>query len=367
MRQTMRSIRPAIAATAALLLFAGCKKDQPDAQPAQPANAGVEATAVHPQQTTDYLDIPARVMADPSRVVHIYPPLSGRIFGLKVLPGQEVKKGQEIATLQSSDVASSRSDYEKAKIEVLRADRALQRGKLLLDHEVLSQADYYELQAVDQVAHSELERARQRIHELGFAEDGTSDQVALRSPIAGAVLDIGTAAGELQRSLDNATAVATIADLDSVWVSGDVYERDLESLKSGRPVQVLVPAYPDLHLSGKIANIGDAFDPNTHTLKLRVVLPNPNHLLKPDMFATVHISEATRTMFVVPETAVLHDGDRTFVFVEKTGGKYDQRNVQVGRNVAHGDVKSIEVLSGLNDGDQVVTTGGALLRPVTGD
>ena len=367
MRESMRVKRQLVMAAVMLLGVAGCKKQEPDTEPPPAANAGVETTAVHPSKTTDYLDIPAHFMADPAHVVHIYPPLSGRIFGLKVLPGQEVAKGQEIAVLQSSDVAAARSDFEKAKIEVLRADRALQRGKLLLDHEVLSQADYGELQAVDQVAHSEMERARQRIHELGFAEDGTSDEVALRSPIAGAVLDIGTAAGELQRSLDNATAVATIANLDSIWVSGDVYERDLESLKAGRPVQVLVPAYPDLKLTGTIANIGDAFDPTTHTLKLRVVLANPKHLLKPDMFATVHISEATRSAFVVPETAVLHDGDRTFVFVAKTGGKYDQRNVQVGRTVAQGDVKSVEVLSGLNDGDQVVTTGGALLRPVTGD
>ena len=367
MRETMRLKRRALPAAALLLLCAGCKKTPPVAEPAVPATAGVETTTARAQQTTDYLDVPARVMADPSHVVHIYPPLSGRIFGLKVLPGQEVAKGQEIAILQSSDVASSRSDYEKAKIESLRADRSLTRGKLLLDHEVLSQADFYELQAVDQTAHAELERARQRIRELGFAEEGTSDQVALRSPIAGAVLDIGTATGEMQRSLDNASAVATIANLDTIWVSGDVYERDLQSLKSGRAVQVIVPAYPDLHLTGTIANIGDAFDPNTHTLKLRVVLANPGHRLKPEMFATIHISEATRTAFVLPDTAILHDGDRTYVFVQKAEGKYDQRTVQVGRSLQQGEVKTVEVLSGLNDGDRVVTTGGALLRPVAGD
>lgn len=367
MRETMRLQRIVIPAAALLLLCLGCKKTPPAAEAPQQANAGVESTVAHAQQTTDYLDIPARVMADPSHVVHIYPPLSGRIFGLKVLPGQEVARGQEIAMLQSSDVAASRSDYEKAKIEVLRADRSLTRGKLLLDHEVLSQADYYELQAVDQTAHSELERARQRIRELGFAEEGTTDQVALRSPIAGAVLDIGTATGEMQRSLDNAAAVATIANLDSVWVSGDVYERDLHSLKAGQMVQVIVPAYPGLQLTGKIANVGDAFDPGTHTLKLRVVLPNPGHKLKPEMFATIHISEATRTAFVLPETAILHDGDRTYVFVQKAEGKYDQRTVQVGRSLQTGDTKNAEVLSGLNEGDRVVATGGALLRPVTGD
>src|SRR6202020_3516774 len=106
----------------------------------------------------------------------VFPPLSGRILGLRVLPGQEVKKGDVIAQLQSSDIASARSDFEKAKIEVIRADRALTRGNLLLQHDVLSQADYYELEATAQAAHSELDRSRQRIHELGFAEDGVSDE-----------------------------------------------------------------------------------------------------------------------------------------------------------------------------------------------
>ena len=171
----------------------------------------------------------------------------------------------------------------------------------------------------------------------------------------------------MQRALDNAAAIATIANLDSVWVSGDVFERDLAVLKSGRPVEVQIPAYPDMHLTGKIANISDELDPTTHTLKLRVVLENPQHLLKPDMFATIRISEGVRKAFVLPETAVLHDGEKTSVFVQNAGGKYDQRAVQVGRSFDRGGTKTIEVLTGLNDGDRVVTTGSALLRPSTGD
>lgn len=345
-----------------------CKSSAPPpAEPAPAANAGVETTVVHVQQSTDFLDIPARVSADPSHVVHIFPPLSGRMLGLRVLPGQEIGKGAVVATLQSSDIAAARSDFEKAKIEVLRADRALTRGKLLLEHEVLSQGDYYELEAADQTAHSELERSRQRIHELGFSEDSNSDEVALRSPISGVVLDIGTAAGEMQRSLDNATPIATIANIDSVWIVGDIFERDLASVKPNREVQVLVPAYPDLTLTGRVANIGDALDPATHTLKLRVVLPNPKHTLKADMFATIRIPGAQRNAVIVPETAVLHEGDKTSVFIQNASGKFDQRAVTIGRTFSSGTIKSVEVLTGINDGEKVVTVGGALLRPTNGD
>ena len=348
------------------VFLTACNHDQSQ-KSGQATTVGIETATVQSQQKTDYLEIPAHVMADPSRVVKIFPPLSGRIFALRVLPGQEVQKGQVIAMLQSGEIAQARADFEKAKIEVARADRALQRGKLLLQHEVLSQADYYELEATDQVSHSEVERTRQRIHELGFSEDGTSDEVAIRAPIAGVVLDIGTATGELQRSLDNATTIATIANLDSVWVAGDVFERDLATLQNAHSVEVLIPAYPGLTIPGRIANVSDAIDPNSHTLKLRIVLPNPEHKLKTDMFATVRIARTVRIVFIVPATAVLHEGDKTYVFVANASGKYDRRPVTVGATSESGSTKNVEILSGLNNGDKVVTVGGALLRPASGD
>jgi cobalt-zinc-cadmium efflux system membrane fusion protein len=368
MKARMKTTDSLLLLSLAALPLTACKSSAPPpAEAAQPANAGIETTIARAQKSTDYLDIPARIAADPSHVVRIFPPASGRMLGLRVLPGQEVKKGDTIATLQSSEIAAARADYEKAKIEVQRADRALTRGKLLLQHEVLSQADYYDLEAADQSAHSELERTRQRIHELGFSEDSTSDDVALRAPISGVVLDIGTATGEMQRSLDNATPIATIANIDSVWIVGDVFERDLASVRPGREVEVRVPAYPDLALKGRVANIGDALDPNTHTLKLRVVLPNPKHTLKADMFATIRVPGAIRNAVILPSTAVIHEGDKTSVFIQNVSGKYDQRPVTIGRSFDSGAVKNIEVLSGINDGDKVVTVGGALLRPTNGD
>ncbi|HEY6374080.1 MAG TPA: efflux RND transporter periplasmic adaptor subunit [Edaphobacter sp.] len=344
-----------------------CKSTPPPAAENQPSNVGVETAIAHVQQSTDFLEVPARVTADPSHVVRIFPPLSGRMLGLRVLPGQVVKKGDVIAQLQSSDIAAARADFEKAKIEVLRADRALTRGKILLQHDVLSQADYYELEATAQTAHSELERSRQRIHELGFAEDGVSDEVALRAPISGVILDIGTAAGEMQRSLDNANAIATIANIDTVWILGDVFERDLASLKPGREVEIRIHAFPDLKLTGRIDNIGSALDPTTRTLKLRVVLPNPKHTLKADMFATIRVPGALRNAVILPATAVLHEGDRTFVFIPNASGKFDQRTVTIGRTFDSGSTRNIEILTGLNDGEKVVTVGGALLRPTSGE
>jgi cobalt-zinc-cadmium efflux system membrane fusion protein len=344
------------------LMLSGCKHaDDPDV-PEQP-KANLKVDTVHLQNVADSLEIPGRVEADPAHVVHIYAPLSGRLMNLNLTPGQEVHKGQVIATLQSGDVAQARSDFEKAHIEAVRADAALERGKQLVAHEVMSQADFLELKAVDDAAHSEQERARQRIHELGFSESGTTDITSITAPITGTVTDVGTASGEMQRSLETANGIATVANLDTVWVTGDLFEQDLGIVHPHEAVDLTFAAYPGEVFHGSIANIGDSLDPTTHAVKARVVLNNPGHRLKPAMFATLRIVKPEEMRIMLPVEAVLYDGANTEVYVPAADGKYEVRPVKVGDTLG----KQIEILSGLQDGDRVVTQGAAYLREPAGD
>ncbi len=312
---------------------------------------------------TDRLELAARVEPDPTRVVHIYSQVTGRLVELYVRPGMEVKKDQTIGLIQSNEITEARADYDKAKIEVARSDHQLDRAKILLQHEVMAQRDYDDTEAANQAAHAELTRTVQRIHMLGFAPEGTSDTVALRAPISGAVLEIGTASGEMQRSLDNAIPIATIANLDPVWIVGDVFERDLGTIRSAQSVDVTLPAYPGETLHGRISNISDAVDPSSRTLKVRVVVPNPQHRLKPEMFATLSIARTTAQQFIVPTSAVVHEGSLSYVFMPAAAGKYEQHQVTTG--TIHD--KTVVVTAGLKDGDQIVTAGAALLRPPSGD
>lgn len=345
-----------------LLATAGCKHHEPVVEPDLP-KVNLKVEAVYSRPLTDTLDLPGRVEADPAHVVHVYAPLSGRLLSMTLTPGQEVHKGQTVAVLQSGDVAQARADFDKARIEMLRADHALDRGKLLLAHEVMPQAEFQDLEASDQAAHSEQKRAVTRIHELGFSENGSSDTTAVTAPLSGTVLDIGAAQGELQRSLETTAGIATIANLDTVWITGDIFERDLSIVHVGEPVDIAVSAFPDHPLQGTVANIGNSLDPGTHALKVRVVLANPGHLLKPAMFATLHIARSSAPRLLVPQAAVLHEGNATEVYVPAANGKYGLRRVTTG--AAHGD--SIEVLAGLSSGEQVVTQGAAFLRQPVGD
>jgi cobalt-zinc-cadmium efflux system membrane fusion protein len=342
-----------------VLILSGCHgSESTPPVTATPSQKVVETTTVHRERVASQLVLPARVTAVPTKMVHIYPLISGRVLSLKILPGQEVHKGEAIGTLQSSDAAQARSDFEKAKIEAARADLQLNRARELLAHEVMAQRDYDDLKALDDADHAELERARQALHMLGFDENGTSDVVPITAPIGGVVLDVGTGPGELQRSLDNATSIATIADIDSVWMLGDLYPRDQASVRVGQGTAITINGYPGMTLHGVIDNISDAVDPVSLTLKARVVLPNPGHKLKPSMYATMTVTGAPREVIVVPATAVIQNGHDAFVFVPAAQGKYDRRPVVLGNTTA----TSVEVVQGLNDGDQVVSTGAELLR-----
>ena len=325
--------RSLLFAASALFLFSGCEghKHVDASDTPAPQYRVLDTVVAHVQPVHDQLTLAARVQANPTTVVHIYPPISGRVLALKVLPGQEVAKGQIVGMLQSTDLQQARADYEKSKIEVARADLQLNRAKDLLQHEVVAQKDYDDLNAVDQAARAELSRALQTLRILGYKETDNSDLVAIRSPIQGVVLDVNTASGELQRSLDNATSIATIANVNDVWIVADLYPRDIQSVKRGQPVEVRVSGYPDAVYRGIVDNISDAVDPQTLTLKVRVVLRNTHHQLKPQMYATVSITNRSRNAIVVPATAVIRDGVSTYVFIQNGENKYDSPGRSGGR------------------------------------
>jgi len=162
------------ASSVVLLLFpAGCRPSESAPQTSTPKQQVIKTTEVHRRQVASQLVLPARVTAIPTRMVHIYPLISGRVLSLRILPGQQVRKGEQMGSLQSSDAAQSRADFEKAKIEAARADLQLDRAKELLVHEVMAQKDYDDLKALDESEHTELNRARQAPELLGFNENNT--------------------------------------------------------------------------------------------------------------------------------------------------------------------------------------------------
>lgn len=353
-----RKLIPALTVVAALAAGAACGHQENKTGPAAAKASPVQTMTIEPQTIRETVDLPAKVQPDPTRVIHVYPPAGGRLMAVSVHPGDTVRKGQTIAIEESSDVAQARSDYTRAQAEFDKNDRALQRSKLLFDHKVLSEREYEEAEADDAEAKSELQRAKGRLEILGVPVEGNSNQVAMVAPRSGVVVDTSAAAGELAKSTDNANAIATIADLSSVWVVGDAYEKDLSALRSGEPVLVTVAAYPGEQWKGKLANISDEVDPQTRTLKVRVVLQNPKLKLKPEMFATIRIERAPQQAIVIPVSALLREGGDTLVLVQTKPGSYERRLVTLRSSDAHRAI----IASGLKAGEVIVSEGATLVR-----
>jgi cobalt-zinc-cadmium efflux system membrane fusion protein len=303
------------------------------------------------------LDLAAEVQADPTKVVRIFPPLSGRVVAIEVKPGDNVRAGETLARLSSSDVAGARSDFAKASIEVERATRAMQRQKLLFEHGAVAEKDYLEARSDADAARADLERETERLQILNVSPSAATDHLTLVSPISGVVLDVGAAPGELSKSLDSANPLVTVADLNSVWMVGDVYEKDVAKVQLGDSVTITLQAYPGRQWTGNISSLSGALDPTTRTLKVRVLLRNPDQRLKPQMFGAIHVRTGTRQAVVVPAAAIIREGGATTVFVNNAG-KPEQRTVTVGQTV---DGK-VEVLSGLRPGENVAVEGAELLK-----
>ena len=335
---------------------------QPDPAPAaRSAHAAdtpspVQFVAVAQQPVEVQLTLGAKVQADPARSFRIFPPASGRVLAIQVKPGDTVSKGEKVASIQSADAGAAQSDLAKAQIEAERAQRAAQREKVLLDHGAVAEKDYMDAKAASDSAQAELERAKQHLSVLGMNAQSTSDDIPLRSPGRGIVLTVSAAPGEFSKSLDNADPLMTIADLSTVWIVGDVFEKDIAKVQPGTRVTVTVDAFPAQKWQGRIGSVSGALDPTTRTLKARVALPNPGDKLKPEMFAAIHVDTGTHNAIVVPSAAVIHQGQNTVVFIDNNG-RPEQKNVTTGQTL---DGK-VEITSGLEPGQRVAANGAELL------
>jgi len=323
-----------------------------------PDSKGIQTHAARMSAIPEYLDLPAHIEADPTRVVHVFAPAGGRIVEMKVRPWDRVEKGQTLAMLESSDLARAVADYHKALADRQVKQKALARSQDLLEHNAISEKDFEQTQGDAQQSQAEVEAAREQVQVFGMDPDHASTQLLVKAPRAGVVLDIGAAPGEFSQALSAPAPLATVADITSVWAVGDIYEQDLSAAKSGEEARVTLNAYPTQHWAGRVSVVSDAVDPATRTLHVRVVLPNDGSRIKPGMFGAIRILRSSGQGILVPAPAVIREGNDAYVFVGKGNGHFERRAVKIGRTLDG----SIEILSGVNAGEIIVSEGTLLLR-----
>jgi membrane fusion protein, heavy metal efflux system len=323
-----------------------------------PDSKGIETVTAQASAIPEYLVLPAHVEPDPTRVVHVFAPAGGRIVEMEVKPWDRVEKGQTIAQLESSDLARAVADYHKAIADRRVKEKALERARDLLDHLAISERDFEQVQGDAQQSQAELEAAREAVQVFGMDPDHASNQLLVVAPRAGVVLDTSAAAGEFSQALSAPAPLATVADISSIWAVGDIYEQDLAAAKSGQAAQVTLDAYPGEHWTGRVSVVSGAVDPTTRTLHVRVILPNSDARIKPGMFGSIRILRSSAQGILLPAAAVIREGNDSYVFVAKGDGRFERRTVRIGRTLDG----SIEIVSGVNTGESIVSEGSLLLR-----
>jgi cobalt-zinc-cadmium efflux system membrane fusion protein len=269
-----------------------------------------------------------------------------------------VKAGQQLILLSSPQVGQLQSDAQKAVQDLAVAQKALDRAHKLMADGAVSEKEVAQAEADFRKARATLGGSGSQLSALGISASDPTVSVALRSQIAGKVVDRGAMVGQEVRA-DATNPLVTISDLKNVWVLADVYEQDLKLVQEGAAVQVSVPAYPDQKFPGTVAHIGDVVDPASHTVKLRCNVANPDEKLKPEMFAKIELADAGNAKAVaIPAKAVLWDSEHSRVIVDTGNNVFASRIVSVGPEVDG----MVRVLNGLKPGERIVTDGALFLK-----
>lgn len=256
----------------------------------------------------------------------------GRIEKLFVnVTGEAVKKGEPLFELYSPDLITSQQEFilaldgkQQSLIDGMRERLQLNFGM-----------------TPAQIASLEQQRKVQT-------------SVIFYSPISGTVVLKQVQAGEY---VDEGTVLYQLADLSTVWIYLDVYEKDIPCVKKGEYVHIQTEAYPETKFSGRVTFIDPVINPETRTIRVRTTFENKHGMLKPKMFVTASIHSEGRKTLAVPLNAVLLTGKKAVVWVETKLNTFEPRDVKLG-----GSTDSYyEILSGLQEGDMVAVAGGFLL------
>jgi cobalt-zinc-cadmium efflux system membrane fusion protein len=263
-----------------------------------------------------------------------------------------------------SACVAAQSGVTQAEAALTKAQADFDRAADLFDHNAVAKKDVLTADNALAQAKASLEQAQAareqavgRLRVLGLHPGDFQQQVVVRSPLAGKVLELSVVPGEYRN--DTSASVMTIADLATVWVTSQVPESSIRLVQIGEEVDISLVAYPGQVFTGRVSRIADVVDPQSRTVKVQAEIDNRSGRFRPEMYGSIHHIEAMAKTPVVPVAAVVENNDgRTLVFVETTPGRFEPRPVSIGNRA--GDV--VRVSAGLAPGDTVVVDGVMLLK-----
>ena len=303
-----------------------------------------------------------RIALNSDTATQIFSPYSGRVIRVIAGIGTHVRKGAPLFSIEASEFAQTQSDLLNARSQLKLARIAEERRHGAFESKGGSLQDWQQAQTDLAAAQTALDSVRNRLRIFGQtdAQIASLEQTAAPSPVTvvsapidGVVTDRQVGPGQYLQA-GSSTPVYTIGDLATVWLEADVRETDTPSVEIGQSVEVRVLAFPDRVFKATLTSVGSAVDPVTHRVPVRATIDNPDGKLKPQMFASFSIfTSAESNALAVPEEAVVREGEAARVWVLQANHELALRQIQVGR--IHNGM--VEVLEGLEPGEQVVTRG----------
>jgi Cu(I)/Ag(I) efflux system membrane fusion protein len=306
---------------------------------------GIKSEAIHHGALSRVLRTVGRIAVDERRLHHIHTKWDGYVEHLYVdFTGKFVERGDHLLSIYSPELVATQQEY-------------------LLAYEARKRMGASGIPSVAQGSLDLLEAARQRLllwdvrdEDIAALERAgkVSRTVDLHSDVAGYVVQKMAFHG---MRVTPADTLFDIADLRHVWVLADVYESDLPLVRVGMRSELSAPYRPGRAWRGAVSYVDPTVEQKTRTVKVRIELANESLELKPDMFADVRLLADLGTGLSLPESAVIDSGGRKLVFVDRGEGRFEPREVTLGVRAGAG----FQVLSGLEDGERVVTSANFLL------
>lgn len=375
----------AIALLALAAAVAACgEKDKADApkpdpkaaagSPAKPAAPAADPMTVTPDAETrkwlktgavaeaevrETLRVPAQVFADETRVARIGSSVTGRISELRAILGQNVRRGEVLGTLNSTELSVAQSTFLKALSSRMLAERAAERAKQLFEADVIGAAELQRRETELLQADADLSAAHDQLKVLGMSEGNIAKLEQSRqvnsvsyivASLSGTVIERRVSTGQVVQPAD---AVYTVADLSRVWVQAEVPEKQSELVKVGDVVKVQIPALSNRTIDGKLVYVSNTVNVETRTVTARTEVANTERDIRPAMLSVMLIEDRPVKRLVVPADAVVRENNRDHLFVKQGEDRYKLVPVSLGPDT--GGLRP--VLEGAKAGDVVVTDG----------
>lgn len=365
-----RPLSPILFAVLLAAALSGCKgKEAPPAAatPVDPTLVTVQADFLQrlkiapagEGEATETLRVPAHIEVDEQRVARIGAAVTGRVTQIHATLGQRVRRGEQLATLHSTELSSAQLAYLKALSQAELQRRAVDRAKLLFASDVIGAAELQKRESELAQAQAEMQASHGQLSVLGMTESATAKLAATRTvhslstitaTLDGVVIERKVTPGQVVQPAD---ALFTVADLSHVWLVAEVPEQQAALIKKGEAAQAEIPALNGKRIEGRLIFVSDTVNPDRRTVTVRMDVGNPERMLKPEMLASMLIQGAPQRRLLVPASAVVREDNKDHVFVQLDNTRFQLRAVTLGQE-SNG---YIPVQGGVKDGERIVTEG----------